>query len=535
MDHLSSEERACLLYLEETIEALEVQEDSGLSNEEPDPVSHAENMAVNDISTLKSDESRGNDKSFASYGVPTTSTHSAAEAMSPTLVTDRKTEHSSLTQTSEPKHNNSIPESAAGCSIHSSAGSDGDPKSVVVLPSPFTEGSEIDVNFIPPPSDFMDVPKSLSTPEEAEVLPSSPKTSSNDSQTRVHIEDLLQRISTKKPNVSSPVSEEPPSKPPPVVAPGLPPVVTSGPQLSPPPQQDTEPRSPPVVAPRPKILPDNIILRSKRPASISYVGTSGHSVPTNSEWPYIDHQKARLEALRKLGLLKSDEDNSGSVLNTKNSPKTRNSWAAPSPPISPAVSRTPPSFTSLPSVSPTYPLSPSPTPDTLPAPAAFSDATEPSGNVMSVIGDVTEDTVDTPPTLVKHLTLPKLMSMQSTSLEHTSLGVSSHMAGGNSSEAIQGFDNKQNLSQLRNSRPRPASVGSGTDFSIADRERMQAGGAASRDPYSQRSLLAHTDHQQSKESSKLPRSQGISVLISPRSENEGERREALKKLGLLRD
>lgn len=38
MEHLSAEERACLIYLEETIEALEVQEDSGLSNDEPDSV-----------------------------------------------------------------------------------------------------------------------------------------------------------------------------------------------------------------------------------------------------------------------------------------------------------------------------------------------------------------------------------------------------------------------------------------------------------------------------------------------------------------
>lgn len=38
MEHLSAEERACLMYLEETIEALEMQEDSGLSNDEQDLV-----------------------------------------------------------------------------------------------------------------------------------------------------------------------------------------------------------------------------------------------------------------------------------------------------------------------------------------------------------------------------------------------------------------------------------------------------------------------------------------------------------------
>lgn len=45
MQHLSAEERACLMYLEETIEALEVQEDSGLSNDEPDSGLQAEKMS----------------------------------------------------------------------------------------------------------------------------------------------------------------------------------------------------------------------------------------------------------------------------------------------------------------------------------------------------------------------------------------------------------------------------------------------------------------------------------------------------------
>lgn len=36
MEHLSAEERACLTFLEETIESLEAEDDSGLSNDEPD-------------------------------------------------------------------------------------------------------------------------------------------------------------------------------------------------------------------------------------------------------------------------------------------------------------------------------------------------------------------------------------------------------------------------------------------------------------------------------------------------------------------
>ncbi|KPP61120.1 hypothetical protein Z043_120821 [Scleropages formosus] len=35
LEHLSAEERACLMFLEETIESLEAEDDSGLSSDEP--------------------------------------------------------------------------------------------------------------------------------------------------------------------------------------------------------------------------------------------------------------------------------------------------------------------------------------------------------------------------------------------------------------------------------------------------------------------------------------------------------------------
>lgn len=41
LEYLSVEERACLMFLESTIESLEMEEDSGLSNDEPDPSSLA--------------------------------------------------------------------------------------------------------------------------------------------------------------------------------------------------------------------------------------------------------------------------------------------------------------------------------------------------------------------------------------------------------------------------------------------------------------------------------------------------------------
>lgn len=39
MEHLSAEERACLMFLEETIESLEAEDDSGVSNDEQNHLS----------------------------------------------------------------------------------------------------------------------------------------------------------------------------------------------------------------------------------------------------------------------------------------------------------------------------------------------------------------------------------------------------------------------------------------------------------------------------------------------------------------
>lgn len=46
LEHLSAEEKACLLFLEETIESLDTEEDSGLSNDEPDQLPNPGNVAT---------------------------------------------------------------------------------------------------------------------------------------------------------------------------------------------------------------------------------------------------------------------------------------------------------------------------------------------------------------------------------------------------------------------------------------------------------------------------------------------------------
>uniref|UniRef100_A0A3Q1EQM3 Chromosome 1 open reading frame 116 n=1 Tax=Acanthochromis polyacanthus TaxID=80966 RepID=A0A3Q1EQM3_9TELE len=539
MEHLSAEERACLMYLEETIEALEVQEDSGLSNDEPELGPQAE----------KTDHLRVNGTLLSSnipFGMFSVSVMS--ESASTALTIEGKTEHRAQNPTAAPQ---STPASAdlesrdlvaqpslPASSLHTqpevlglAPDGDGNPQDT----GQSAPASDIDMGVIPPPSDFMDEPESPSHP--------------------VKVEDLLKSSLCNKPSMSSSVTEQPPSKPPPELPPNLSlPVVPSGPLISPPPEA-VEPRSPPAVAPKPKKLPPNIVLKSHKVAATGSNGNSGHSVPTSSDRLVLDPQRVRMEALRKLGLLKSSESDSGPALSPKLSPKTRRSWAAPSPPVSPATSQTPPFTPSylnvhspstasvpLPSVSPAAVLpsaaSTAPSvqpPDILPAPAAFSDPISPlpSDNELSAIKDVTEATVNTPPptppALVKQLTPPRVTGIKSATLERSGLSRSSYKA-----EAGQAVSGQQNPSHLRNTRPRPASLGSGREFSNAQ-GGFQADHITSKEPDSWMSLPAPTALQHSRDSQKLPRSQGISVLIRPRAEDGEDRREALKKLGLLRD
>ncbi|KAM9351175.1 specifically androgen-regulated gene protein [Symphorus nematophorus] len=550
MEHLSAEERACLMYLEETIEALEVQEDSGLSNDEPDPVLQAEKMGwmrVNDISSFKSNESGRDQKSD-------------------------KAEHQALNQTTEPQSSlasaadtkgldtsvnlMTLPIPPAPESVHPSAtqteelcvakDEDGNIRivsSACLDSDQSAMAPEIDLGLIPPPSDFRDEPKPPPPPPQplsAKDLLSSAAISNNKAAS-VDLEQLRQRASVKTASVSTPLTPEPPNKPPEL----SPVTVNSCPQMIPPPEA-IEPKSPPAVAPKPKKLPANIILKSHKAAAADT--NAGHSLPTNGDRLLLDPQRVRLEALRKLGLLKSEDADSGPSLSPKHSPKTRRSWAAPSSPISPPAPHTPPmtpSYTRLNSPSPASvphqspavvsPSGPSTAlavlpPDILPAPPAFSD-----GPVLSdsAVKDLSEATVNmlprTPPALIKQLTPLKT---KSASLERSGLGLSSYMTGPDFSEAGQGIIGKQSPSHLRNTRPRPASLGNAKEFSGAQGEGSQLGGATSKEPNLQRSL---PPFQPPADSQKLPRSQGISVLICPRSENGDDRREALRRLGLLRD
>lgn len=412
---------------------------------------------------------------------------------------------------------------------------DEDGKLKIVSSQPAQE-PEIDVSMIPPPSDFMDEPAPPPLLQRAPDPDPSALVSSTKPQISIDLEQLRQRAASK-------VAQEPSNKPPELSPAG------DSHHMSPPPEA-VEPKSPPAVAPKPKRLPANLMLKNHRPAVSD--GSSGHSVAYSGDRPLFDRERVHMEALRKLGLLKNDEADLGPSLSPKLSPQTRRSWAT-SPPVSPHTTPTTPSYSCLRTPSPAplvtqspiavSPLAPStpptvPPPFIVPAPAAFSDAGQPSPpeSELSAAKDVTVATgeaLNTPPrsplTLIKQLTPTRRKGTKSATLERSGSGLSSYTLSQHSSEVTQDGSDKQSPSQLRNSRPRPASLGSGEEFSGAKGGGLQVGHASSKEPDLRRSLPAFQP------SPKLPRSQGISVLICPRSQNEDERREALRRLGLLRD
>lgn len=523
MEHLSAEERACLMYLEETIEALEMQEDSGLSNDEAEPVSLEEKLRQIRVEGMRVSHAVGQCTSqYIELSVSQLQLfpHSDVTSFVPEPAEDQ-VEYGAENEATKP---DTQQHAAAEHTKMLRVQKDENGKLMIISNQP-TREPEVDVSMIPPPSDFMDEPEAQ---EALEPPPS--KVATSQRLQIVDVEVLRRRASAKvaqqlpdKPaglNVDNGhhVTPLPPDSPPPP------------PSSPPPPQEALEPKSPPAVAPKPKRLPANILLKSQRPAGAVSESSSGLAL-------LPDAQRVHMEALRKLGLLKCDEADSGPALSPRLSPQTRRSWAA-SPPVSP---RTPPMSSPVPRASPT---APSNLPAFIvPVPAAFSDTeghSWPESELAAsrnASGAVSKTLSNTPPrgalALIKQLTPPRNKATRSGTIERSGSSLSSYSASQEPGEVSKDGGDKRSPGQLRNTRARPASLGSRQELSGSTKGGApQVDRASGKEPDLRRSLPTV---QHSGTSPKLPRSQGISVLICPRSENGDERREALRRLGLLRD
>lgn len=231
-----------------------------------------------------------------------------------------------------------------------------------------------------------------------------------------------------------------------------------------PPQDYCDPKSPPAVAPKPKKLPPNIIVKPHRSAEpVAGPLLSGNRVRTD-----MDKKKVHMEALLKLGLIKSDESDAAPCSGPSLSPRSRRSWAPPSGPLaSPGANSSGP-----PTPEPPAPLArraTGPKTHQLPAADRHSPKVSPAPNrkmveVRLAPRQVPSDEVDA-------------VSLRS---DEDELEVPDHL------------------------------------------------------PPSPPGTHADTPSPHSFDNSSAPRSHGISVEISPLSSKE-DRREALRKLGLLRD
>lgn len=125
-------------------------------------------------------------------------------------------------------------------------------------------------------------------------------------------------------------------------------------------------------------------------------------------------------------------------------------------------------------------------------------------------------------------------SFKSNTLERSGVGLSSSISAAQGSLGPQtsgsvgkvSFLDKSSPGALRNSRPRPASLGTGKDFAgiqVSQLAELEQGQSSKRPTY------------QGQSRDKLPRPPCVSVKISPKGAPDEHRREALRKLGLLKE
>nr|XP_046238710.1 specifically androgen-regulated gene protein isoform X2 [Scatophagus argus] len=284
LEHLSAEEKACLMFLEETIESLDTEEDSGLSNDEPDQLPNPGNLATKlanlsaSMSKTKLSSSQKNaSKEAMKENVDTKPTQTYL-VPTPLVVAS-----SSLCSVSSARPG--VPPDKNLCSqSHFTPSSKGPGRKHNQNPVATQEPLEVNVVILPPTKT-----RDYSVRTAEGPLPRGPL--SYDA--LVH---LRRSASTKKtplcPTIDHTIDSD---KHLPVRMDGLKP--RSDKSHS---DVSTSKTSPPVVPPKPKKIPVNISVKTQNEASTT-------SDSSNRITHATDPKVVRLEALQKLGLLKDQE------------------------------------------------------------------------------------------------------------------------------------------------------------------------------------------------------------------------------------
>ncbi|KAM9612606.1 specifically androgen-regulated gene protein isoform 2-T2 [Trichechus inunguis] len=554
-DFLSAEEKECLLFLEETIGSLDTEADSGLSTDESEPAT-APQAAWAQPLTQPAPQAHPEETIFPQAPEPRRDTQSSSSHTSEPQGLGFRSGSQSLPRNIHIGRNQKPRKSTAQANSHipgeseelvpepASKGASQSSKTVLAPSRPWEAALELDVVLIPPPEAFRDT-----QPERCgeDILPKGPGQLSSTPQLHTSFSpqkrqgassEAMSQKANEKVSVGGPGQTQPPlalssqnarAEDPPLPSSGDPSACLA-----------------PLTAPKPRKLPPNIFLKSSRSSFHSnpqnWLSRHSEAAPRDSglvSSSLQQQRKARREALEKLGL-PQDQDKPSLRLSKPTSslrlkePPAQATSLAPAPAQGPVKAPAPaPAPAPAQGSSPGKVLIPAQDPSPGKAPAAKSMPI-PIPKASSASSSLTQPKPDSGLTL-QESKFPGLrqMNFKSKTLERSGVGLSSYLSAEKdsnpktSSSLEKGsFLDKTSPSVLRNSRPRPASLGTRKDFAgiqvgkLADLEQEQN---SKRFSYSGQSR------------DKLPRPPCVSVKIPPKGVPDEHRREALKKLGLLKE
>uniref|UniRef100_A0A8C9KJZ0 Chromosome 1 open reading frame 116 n=1 Tax=Panthera tigris altaica TaxID=74533 RepID=A0A8C9KJZ0_PANTA len=560
-DFLSAEEKECLLFLEETIGSLDTEADSGLSTDESEQDTAPRGPRALPVTQPRDHLGWHREKIVPQGPEPRTDTQSSSPHLpEPEGLGLRSGSHSlprnihigrkrnpgeSTTRTNS--HILGEPEGLVPEPKREQAGQSGEPSQAPA--GPLTPALGLDTVPIPPPEAFQD-----SQPEQrGEGGLGVPRPGLQSHTPRLHSSlSPQERKETPSAAMSQKASEEgsaggPGQPQPPPAASSQSARARDAPIPS---GGDPSARPAPSTAPKPRKLPPNIVLKSSRSSlhSEPHHWLSRHSEATAGDSGLAssslqEQKKARREALEKLGL-PQDQDEPGPHLSKRTSSTrfkethAQASFQAPAPapaqPTQPAQgTAAAPAGGKAPAPAPTRGPSPAKPPAPTPVPAAKSMPI-PIPKAPGAGGPLARAKADSGLTL-RESNVPGLrqMSFKSNTLERSGVGLSSYLSAEkdpspqtSTSLGKGSFLDKVSPSVLRNSRPRPASLGTGKDFA-----GIQVGKLADLEQEQSTKRLSF----QGQSCDKLPRPPCVSVKISPKGVPDEHRREALRKLGLLKE
>ncbi|XP_053105644.1 specifically androgen-regulated gene protein isoform X2 [Hemicordylus capensis] len=532
-DFLSVEEKECLMFLEETLDSLDTEADSGLSTDDSEcaePSKHPRTWPTRDIpkeldnenlgkhrkTEQKSKKSLSGSVPFVTPGclsfpkvasishVPQTSKASSVETASK-AADPKALPQMHLTSGGPPKHGNvDMPNDQPNRSTQ-------------------IKTSDLELVVIPPPEPFQDWEKGHSkerreppllskdaengTPYHSEVKKNTVvkdgyKTAQQQlSPEKMELgkEAILNPVSPK----SSKRSEE---------------IISAQDDYQKPTLEeatlDSNSKQGPPTAPKPRKLPPNIILKTSKSNAVSLNVDPSHKIkvlaPSNgrpraatgdfsmerAHCLQKEQGKARREALEKLGLPLDKEKKTEEYM-------ARNS-AYPKPTDTPRTSS--------------------------------RESINVDDFTLNKKPDQPHDQIGEKGIHPSEINSPgiKQMNVKSNTLERSGVGLSSYISSTSEDQNVKNsgslgktsFFDKFTPNFLRSNRPRPASLGMGKDFTDLKENRMHSFEQEKNDK--RRSYPLQNP-------SKLPRPSCVSVKITPKGATDENRREALKKLGLLKE